>query len=152
METVLYGTVKIDLSRGLPERYIINKDATILFWEDGTKTIVKKSEDDKEDIVKSFLWAYFQKQSGLSKTQANKYLKKISEQYDTEVNGDEHIVDTSKEFKVGDRVRAIENGVEYEKGDVLIIEKIRDDGYHYCKKLNGDKVVCTESRLEKVSE
>lgn len=63
----------------LPTRYIINEGATILFWSDGTKTIVKRSEDDANDITKSFLWAYFQKHSGMSKTKANKYLAKIVE-------------------------------------------------------------------------
>lgn len=29
----------------LPSRYIINKNATILFWEDGSKTVVKRCED-----------------------------------------------------------------------------------------------------------
>ncbi len=63
----------------LPTKYIINDGATILFWSDGTKTIVKRAEDDAHDIAKSFLWAYFQKHSGLSKTKANKYLAKVVE-------------------------------------------------------------------------
>lgn len=61
----------------LPKKYIINKDATILFWEDGTKTIVKRAKEDNYDKVKGFLWAYFQKTSGLSKTKANEYLKHL---------------------------------------------------------------------------
>ena len=63
--------------QNLPTRYIINDGAVILFWNDGTKTIVKRSEDDKFDPVKGFLWAYFQKHSGLSKTKANKYLRDL---------------------------------------------------------------------------
>lgn len=60
----------------LPKRYIINKGATILFWDENEneKTIVKKSKDDKFDKRLGFLTAYFQYHSGLSKTQANKYL------------------------------------------------------------------------------
>lgn len=60
----------------LPERYIINKGATILFWDkDGNeKTIVKRSKDDKFNKRLGFLTAYFQYHSGLSKTKANKYL------------------------------------------------------------------------------
>lgn len=61
----------------LPEKWIINDGATILFWEDGTKTIVKKSKEDIYDPIKSFLWAYFQKKCGMSKTKANKYLENI---------------------------------------------------------------------------
>lgn len=66
----------------LPTRYIINDGAVILFWDDGTKTIVKRSEDDNFDPVKGFLWAYFQKHSGLSKTKANKYLRDLDYDYD----------------------------------------------------------------------
>ena len=64
----------------LPKRYIINKNATILFWDDGTKTIVKLSKDDKYDKRLGFLTAYFQKNSGLSKNQANKYLDNLIEE------------------------------------------------------------------------
>ena len=67
-------------SNKLPKRYIINKNATILFWDDGTKTIVKLSKDDKYDKKLGFLTAYFQKNSGLSKNQANKYLDNLIEE------------------------------------------------------------------------
>ena len=69
----------------LPKKYIINDGATILFWEDGTKTIVKRAEDDSFDPVKGFLWAYFQKNSGLSKTKANEYLRKIDQENNTDI-------------------------------------------------------------------
>lgn len=72
----------------LPTKYILNQDACILFWSDGDKTIVKKAEDDMQDPVKGFLWAYFQKQSGLSKTKANKYLREIDNQNTITINID----------------------------------------------------------------
>lgn len=59
----------------LPKKYIINKGATILFWNNGDKTVVKRTQDDEYNKVLGFLWAYFQYTSGLSKTQANEYLK-----------------------------------------------------------------------------
>lgn len=65
-----------------PKRYIINKDATILFWEDGTKTIVKRSENDEYNKRLGFLTAYFQKHSGLTKNQANKYLANLQDKDD----------------------------------------------------------------------
>ena len=65
----------------LPTKYILNQDACILFWSDGDKTIVKKAEDDMQDPVKGFLWAYFLKHSKLSRTKANKYLREIDEAY-----------------------------------------------------------------------
>lgn len=68
----------------LPERYIINDGATILFWSDGTKTIVKRSKEDEYNKILGFLWAYFQKTSGLSKSKANDYLKGIVDYKDIE--------------------------------------------------------------------
>lgn len=59
----------------LPSKYIINKGATILFWSDGTKTTIKRRSDDEYNKILGFLWAYFQKTSGLSKTKANEYIK-----------------------------------------------------------------------------
>lgn len=67
------------LNANLPLRYIINDDATILFWFDGDKTIVKKTQDDNYDKRLGFLYAYFQKTSGLSKNKANKYLENLVE-------------------------------------------------------------------------
>lgn len=61
--------------KNLPKKYIINKWATILFWEDGTKTVVKRAKDDEYNKIMGFLWAYFQKTSGLSRTKANEYLR-----------------------------------------------------------------------------
>ena len=61
----------------VPVKYIINKGATILFWGDGEKTIVKRSKDDKFDKEKAFLWAYFLKHCGMSRSKANKYLRDL---------------------------------------------------------------------------
>lgn len=59
------------------DHYIINDGATILFWNDGTKTIVKRTKEDKFDKRVAFLTAYFQKTSGLSRTKANKFLANL---------------------------------------------------------------------------
>ncbi|MBQ8300033.1 MAG: hypothetical protein IJX99_09335 [Clostridia bacterium] len=53
--------------------------ATILYWEDGTKTVVRKCKDNVHDRRVAFLTAYFQKHCGLSKTQANKYIASLKE-------------------------------------------------------------------------
>ena len=66
----------------LPNKYIINKGATILFWEDSDKTIVKRSKDDEYNKRLGFLTAYFQKHSGLTKNQANKYLANLQDEDD----------------------------------------------------------------------
>lgn len=66
----------------VPEKYIINKGATIIFWneDESDKTVVKLSDGDKYDKRLGFLIAYFQRYSGLSKTQANKFLDNLEEQ------------------------------------------------------------------------
>lgn len=61
----------------LPKRYIINQNATILFWKDGTKTIVKRCKDDEFNPRLAFLTAFFQKYCGMSKNKANKYLANL---------------------------------------------------------------------------
>lgn len=71
----------VDINK-LPKKYIINQDACILFWDNDSKTVVKRAEDDKQDPVKGFLWAYFIKKSGMSRTKANKYLREIQEAYE----------------------------------------------------------------------
>ena len=61
----------------LPVRQVINKGATILFWAEGDKTIVRRSKGDKFDKTKGFLWAYFLKHCGMSRTKANKFLENL---------------------------------------------------------------------------
>jgi len=65
----------------LPRKVIFNKNkkATTLLYGDEA-TVVKACKGDKFDKEKGFLMAFFQKQTGLSKTQAKKYLKKITEE------------------------------------------------------------------------
>ena len=75
-----YGFLnKEEKKEKLPKRYIINKGATILFWNDDEtdKTIVKRCKEDEFNKRLGFLTAYFQYHSGLSKTQANKYLSEL---------------------------------------------------------------------------
>lgn len=78
----------------LPKKYIINDKATILLWNDGTKTVIKRSEGDEYNKTLAFLWAYFQKTSGLSKTKANEYLKCLKDYNDISLN---NVVNVLKE-------------------------------------------------------
>lgn len=66
----------------LPSKYIVNKDACILWDAKGGKTVVKRYKKDKIDPVKAFLWAYFIKNCGLTRTKANKYLEEVKSNYD----------------------------------------------------------------------
>lgn len=61
----------------LPERYIINEKATILFWENGKKTVVKRAVNDEFNPRLAFLTAFFQHYCGMSKNKANKYLASL---------------------------------------------------------------------------
>ena len=58
---------------------IFNKKATIVFWYDGTKTVVKTSPHDRFDKEKGILWAYFLKHAYGSKTKLQKEIRKFVE-------------------------------------------------------------------------
>lgn len=64
------------------EKYIVNKDAAILFWSDGDKIVVKRMKGDIPNKRMAFLYAYFQKTCGMSKTQANKFIDRVVEDED----------------------------------------------------------------------
>lgn len=70
-----------EIEMKLPKKYIVNSDAAILIDNNDKKTIVKRHKEDTPDPVKGFLWAYFIKNSGLTRTKANQYLEKIKEDY-----------------------------------------------------------------------
>ena len=55
-----------------PKRIIRNGIATIVFWNDGTKTIVKCAEDDEPDYYMAFCAAYCKKVFG-----SNSQLKRV---------------------------------------------------------------------------
>jgi hypothetical protein len=80
-EIAKYIAEKYDKIHNLPRKVFFNdkKKATTLLYGDEA-TVVKTCKGDKYDREKGFLMAFFQKQSGLSKTKAKKYLKKITEE------------------------------------------------------------------------
>jgi len=57
---------------GKIKEVIFNEPATIVFWNDGTKTVVKTSPNDKFDKEKGILWAYFLKHASGTKTKLQK--------------------------------------------------------------------------------
>jgi len=83
----LYSTFSGGFTKNptLPDKYIINKDVAILFYGNN-KTIVKRSKGDKVDYVKAFLWAYFLRNSGMTRTKVNKYLYKVWRTAKEEIN------------------------------------------------------------------
>lgn len=55
----------VNLSRELQVRDVIfNPPATIVFWEDGTKTVVKCSKDDTYDLERGFELAFLKRVLG----------------------------------------------------------------------------------------
>ena len=81
MSTALKGVrfmLKKDI-RAEIKQLIFNNPVTIVLWNDGTKTVVKASSNDTFNKEKGFLHAYFEKHSGMSKSQISKYFKEITE-------------------------------------------------------------------------
>ena len=55
--------IKVDIP-GMIDRVIFNDPATIILWKDGSKTVVKRSEDDIWDPEKGFCMAVIKKLYG----------------------------------------------------------------------------------------
>ena len=62
-----------------PKKIIHNKKATIVFWKDGTKTVVKRMKGTKDDIYTAFTAALAKKVYG-NNSQIKKILKGVIEQ------------------------------------------------------------------------
>jgi len=63
------------------DKTIFNAPATIVFWGDSNKTVVKTMEGDTYNPEFGFLQAYFEKHSGLTRTQVNKFMRELRESY-----------------------------------------------------------------------
>lgn len=55
--------LRVDIP-GMIDRVIFNDPATIILWKDGSKTVVKRSEDDIRDPEKGFCMAVIKKLYG----------------------------------------------------------------------------------------
>lgn len=141
----------------LPERYIINDGATILFWKDGSKTVVKRASDDEFNPRLAYLTAFFQRYCGMSKNKANKYLASLEvekKKQEVEEKNEKQVSakrGRPRKLKVGDKVRIrsdLEVGKRYGsltcfsimkkfKGKEVIISKIDDDGTFLIEEDNG---------------
>lgn len=98
-------TNKTKIKVPLPERYIINENACILFWKNGEKTVVKRCADDKFNPRLAFLTAFFQHYVDMSKNKANKYLASLQvEVKEVEPRQKPKHLKEETKFKVGDRV------------------------------------------------
>ncbi len=68
------------------KKVVFHDPATIVFWTDGTKTVVKCQPGDTFDPLKGFLMAFFKKACG-NKGNYNNALKKIVPGYGKEDKG-----------------------------------------------------------------
>lgn len=86
----------------LPTQYIINDNATILFWDKNKKekTIVKRSADDEFNARLGFLTAFFQHYSGMSRSKANKYLANLKVEEDAKAEKPEEEIIEVKKAKI----------------------------------------------------
>ena len=146
-------TNKPKIKVSLPERYIINKNACILFWKNGEKTVVKRCADDKFNPRLAFLTAFFQHYVDMSKNKANKYLASL--QVEIEPKQEPKHMKEETEFKVGNRVEVIKKDdwskkgwkgkiVEIDKRDTLPINVLYDNGQQYWIKENQLKLIKEE--------
>lgn len=67
------------------EKVIVNDPATIIFWDDGTKTVVKCDSEDEFDKEKGILYAALKKLS--TKKTYNDILRAIDSTQDPFVEG-----------------------------------------------------------------
>lgn len=76
--TIMWATGAMGASFSLPEpeRVIYNGPATIVFWADGTKTVVKCQSDDVFDFEKGFLLCVAKKAFG-NHGKFNDYIRKM---------------------------------------------------------------------------
>lgn len=74
------GTFRYDIPKTislLPDEVFFQDDKETVVLKKGNKVHVVSNHDDEYDRVYGFLLAFFQMNSGLSKTKANKYLESL---------------------------------------------------------------------------
>lgn len=70
--TFLHEATNVNL---IPKKIICNPPATVVLWNDGTKTVVKCSEEDEYVPEVGFLWALAEKVYG-NKSRLDKVMGK----------------------------------------------------------------------------
>lgn len=145
----------------LPEKYKITNKTTTLNWKDGTKTTVKKCEDDEFNPRLAFLTAFFQKYSGLSKNKANKYLSNLEYTETSYIQGKKPKHAKKEGFKIGDRVLSKKFGygtviyIETREGQILTLFDKKDwllhDGHFALKEACENRCWwCLEDEITKI--
>lgn len=108
----------------MPKKYIINNGATVLMWDDGDKTVVKRCEDDEFNKRLGFLIAFFQHYSGMSKNKANKFLAEL--EVEDEEKEETKETNSKNKFRVGDKVKFRKNIKDTYEIDESDIDKMKN--------------------------
>ena len=61
------------------KRVLFRNPATIVWWQDGSKTVVRCGEGEAYDKEKGILWAFYKRHSGMSNKRAKKQMNKFVE-------------------------------------------------------------------------
>ena len=123
------------------DRVIFNNPATIVIWDDGTKTVVKCQNDEPFDKEKGIALCFMKKHYG-NKSSFNEVFHKFITEEDKEEYKPKHckkdlshlreqLADLDEELKVGDKVKiVVEHGADclysanVNKGDILVLRDI----------------------------
>ena len=62
------------------KRVLVNGPATIVFWNDGTKNIVKKHDEDEYNLRQAILEAFYDKVTGITKKDKKAYFNRLLNQ------------------------------------------------------------------------
>jgi len=135
-----------------PAKIIYNGVATVVFWEDGTKTVVKRSEGTKDDKYNAFCAALAKKVYG-----TNSRLKNCIKDAENAKRVKRVEINTAP-LQVGDRVRVLDGskipnyncgwtfGMEKYIGKICRVERVTCMGV----KLDCDCYTWDTRGLEKV--
>lgn len=108
----------------MPKKYIINHGATVLIWDNGEKTVVKRCADDEFNKRLGFLTAFFQHYSGMSKNKANKFLAEL--EVEDEEKEETKETNSKNKFRVGDKVKFRKNIKDTYEIDESYIDKMKN--------------------------
>lgn len=105
METILYLSNGEIIERNYvekiePKKIIANGIATIVFWNDGTKTVVKLADDDEDDLYNAFCAAFAKKMFG-SNSAIKKQIERTYEPSKAEIEAFDKVVNTIKKHFSG---------------------------------------------------
>ena len=91
-----------------PSKILYSGIATIVFWKDGTKTVVKRAEGTKADNYNAFCAALAKKVYGTN-SMTKKIIKRAENGNGNRANGEIRIGDRANgEIRIGDRVMILD--------------------------------------------